>query len=72
MLVLSRHRDESIIIGRNVIVTVVDVRGDRVRLGIEAPHEIPVHRREVHDAIRRENLRATRLEPEDTVRLRER
>ncbi len=55
MLVLSRQRDESIIIGDNIVVTVVDVRGDKVRLGIEAPTEIPVHRREVYDAIQREN-----------------
>lgn len=54
MLVLSRMRDQSIVISDNIIVTVVDIRGDKVRLGIEAPHEIPVHRREVFDAIRRE------------------
>lgn len=55
MLVLSRSRDESIVIGENVVVTIVDIRGDKVRLGIEAPGEVPVHRREVYDAIRREN-----------------
>jgi carbon storage regulator len=54
MLVLSRHRDESIIIGDNIIVTVVDIRGDKVRLGINAPKEISVHRQEVFDAIKRE------------------
>ncbi|NLF10027.1 MAG: carbon storage regulator CsrA [Pirellulaceae bacterium] len=54
MLVLSRHRDESIIIGDNVVVTIVDIRGDKVRLGIEAPSEVPVHRREVFEAIQRE------------------
>ncbi|MEN1678685.1 MAG: carbon storage regulator CsrA [Planctomycetota bacterium] len=58
MLVLSRQRDESIIIGDNVVVTIVDVRGDKVRLGIDAPVEIPVHRREVYEAIQRENRRA--------------
>jgi carbon storage regulator len=58
MLVLSRQRDESIIIGDNVVVTVVDIRGDKVRLGIEAPKEVPVHRQEVYDAIQRENMRA--------------
>ena len=58
MLVLSRHRDESIIIGNNIVVTIVDIRGDKVRLGIEAPTEIPVHRQEVFEAIQRENLRA--------------
>ena len=59
MLVLSRHRDESIMIGDDVVVTIVDIRGDKVRLGIEAPQSIPVHRQEVYDAIQRENRRAT-------------
>lgn len=55
MLVLSRQKDESIVIADVVVVTVVDVRGDRVRLGIEAPREIDVHRKEVWEAIQREN-----------------
>ena len=59
MLVLSRLRDESIIIGDNIVITIVDVRGDKVRLGIQAPKEIPVHRQEVYDAIQRENQRAS-------------
>jgi len=54
MLVLSRQKDESIMIGDNVEVTIVDVRGDKVRLGITAPRSIPVHRREVYEAIQRE------------------
>jgi carbon storage regulator len=54
MLVLSRHRDESIIIGDNIVITIVDIRGDKVRLGINAPKDIPVHRQEVYDAIQRE------------------
>ena len=65
MLVLSRQRDESIMIGDNVVVTIVDIRGDKVRLGIEAPGEIPVHRQEVFEAIQRENRRAGQLEPSD-------
>ena len=65
MLVLSRQRDESIIIGDNIVVTIVDVRGDKVRLGIEAPREVSVHRREVYEAIQRENRQASRLEPHD-------
>jgi len=65
MLVLSRQRDESIIIGDNIVVTIVDIRGDKVRLGIEAPTEIPVHRREVFDAIQRENLQSSRMQPKD-------
>lgn len=63
MLVLSRQRDESIMIGDNICITIVDIRGDKVRLGIEAPAEIPVHRQEVWEAIQRENLRATKLKP---------
>jgi carbon storage regulator len=54
MLVLSRQKDESIMIGEDVEVTIVDVRGDKVRLGITAPKSIPVHRREVYEAIKRE------------------
>jgi carbon storage regulator len=65
MLVLSRTRDESIIIGDNVVVTVVDVRGDKVKLGIEAPQDITVHRREVYEAIRRENQQAAKLRPDE-------
>lgn len=66
MLVLSRHRDESIMIGDNVVITVVDIRGDKVRLGIDAPQHIPVHRREVYEAIQRENQNSSRLKPADT------
>jgi carbon storage regulator len=69
MLVLSRQRDESIMIGDNIVITIVDIRGDKVRLGINAPTEIPVHRQEVYEAIQRENLRASRLEPKDASRL---
>lgn len=54
MLVLSRDKDESIMIGENVEVRIVDVRGNKVRLGITAPKCIPVHRREVYEAIQRE------------------
>ena len=54
MLVLSRQRDESIMIGDDVEIIIVDVRGDKVRLGITAPKCIPVHRREIYDAIQRE------------------
>src|SRR5665213_1851012 len=65
MLVLARMRDETIMIGDNVQVTVVDVRGDKVRLGINAPRNIAVHRKEVYDAIHRENLDAANLQPSD-------
>ncbi len=52
MLVLSRKRDEKIVIGDRIVITVVEVRGDKVRLGIEAPTDVPVHRQEVYDAMR--------------------
>jgi carbon storage regulator len=58
MLVLTRMKDESVIIGDDVTVTVVDVRGDKVRLGFEAPKSITVHRKETYDAIRREQAEA--------------
>ena len=54
MLVLSRQRDESLMIGDDVEIIIVDVRGDKVRLGITAPKSIAVHRREIYDAIQRE------------------
>jgi carbon storage regulator len=51
MLVLSRKKNESIIINDNITVTVIEIRGDKVRLGIEAPKDVTVHRREVYEAI---------------------
>jgi carbon storage regulator len=51
MLVLSRKKNESIVINNDITVTVVEIRGDKVRLGIVAPKEVPVHRQEVYDAI---------------------
>jgi len=54
MLVLSRQSDETIIIGDNIRVTIVEVRGDKVRIGIDAPRDVSVHRQEIYDAIRRE------------------
>lgn len=54
MLVLSRQRDESIMIGDDVEVVIVDIRGDKVRLGIMAPRNIPVHRMEIYNTIKKE------------------
>ena len=54
MLVLSRQRDQTIVIGDNIRITIVDVRGDKVRLGIDAPRDVAVHREEIYDAIQRE------------------
>lgn len=53
MLVLSRKKNESIVINDDVTIVVVEIRGDKVRLGVEAPKEVPVHRKEVYDAIKR-------------------
>jgi carbon storage regulator len=64
MLVLSRQKDESIVIGDDIEIVIVDVRGDKVRLGITAPKEIPVHRREIYDAIQREKAEAKAAEEE--------
>jgi len=60
MLVLSRRKDETIMIGDDIEITVVDLKGDSVRLGIRAPREVAVHRKEVYEAIQRENLEAQR------------
>ena len=65
MLVLSRKRDEVIKIGDDIEITVVDIRGDKVRLGITAPREVMVHRKEVYEDIRRENQAAAQVRPED-------
>src|SRR5262249_41460434 len=65
----ARQRDETIMIGDDIEVTVVDIRGDKVRLGINAPRTVSVHRKEVYDAIRRENREAARLHPADVPSL---
>lgn len=64
MLVLSRTRDETIMIGEDVCITVVDIRGDKVRLGVTAPRHVKVHRQEVYEAIQRENREAAKLDPD--------
>ncbi len=69
MLVLSRQRDETIMIGDEVEITVVDIRGDKVRLGINAPRTIQVHRKEVYEAIQRENTAAAMAPIDDLASL---
>jgi len=69
MLVLARQRDESIVIGDEIIVTVVDIRGDKVRLGIAAPRSVSVHRKEIWEAIRKENESASKMSPADVAGL---
>ena len=55
-------------IGDDVEITIVDIRGDKVRIGISAPSKVPVHRKEVYDAIKRENLAAAKLNPDEISR----
>jgi carbon storage regulator len=63
MLVLSRKKNESIVINNDITVTVVEIRGDKVRLGIVAPKEVPVHRQEVFDAIHGKNAEQAAAAP---------
>jgi carbon storage regulator len=69
MLVLSRQRDETIMIGDEIELTIVDIRGDKVRIGIKAPSSVAVHRKEVYEAIKRENEQAARLNQRDLTPL---
>jgi len=59
MLVLSRKKNESIVIDERIVITVVEIRGDKVRLGIEAPKDVPIHRHEVYEALRRSQAEMT-------------
>ena len=70
MLVLSRKKNESIVINNEITIVVVEIRGDKVRLGVEAPREVPVHRREVFDAIQR-NLEAQASEQTENTERKE-
>ncbi len=65
MLVLTRKKDESIMVGDDVEIFIVEIRGDKVRLGINAPKEVPVHRREVFDAIKREQEKREEADPKE-------
>jgi len=69
MLVLTRQRDETIMIGDEIEVTIVDIRGDKVRIGINAPKHISVHRKEIYEQIRRENQAAAGVKPADLTNL---
>src|SRR5438128_11196150 len=66
MLVLSRKKNESIVINNDITIVVIEIRGDKVRLGVEAPKEVPVHRRGVYDAIQRNNFRAEGAAPAES------
>jgi len=65
MLVLSRQRDQTIMIGDDIEITIVDIRSDKVRLGINAPRQVQVHRKEVYDVVRYENTSASKVRIED-------
>ena len=65
MLVLSRKKNESIVINDDITIVVVEIRGDKVRLGVEAPKEVPVHRNEVYEAIRRNQQQAVAEPPRE-------
>lgn len=60
MLVLSRHKDETIMIGDSIEITIVDIKGDTVRVGISAPREVSVHRKEIYEAIQKEMIEAAK------------
>ncbi len=66
MLVLTRQLDESIMIGDDIVITLVDIQGDRIRLGIAAPNDVPVHRLEVYELMQRENFEAAFQEAHST------
>ena len=66
MLVLSRRANQSIVVGDDIVITVLDIRGDQVRIGIRAPRNVSVHREEVHAQIRQENRAAAEIGAIDT------
>jgi len=65
MLVLSRKRDESIIIGDDVVITVVDIKGEQVKIGVSAPKNVSIHRKEVYEAIQEENKAASKTKAQN-------
>lgn len=67
MLVLSRKINESIVIGDDVVVTIVDIRGDKVRLGITAPRDVPVHREEVYQLIHCQEPKSEGSHPDGSI-----
>ena len=68
MLVLSRRKDETIMIGDDIEITVVEIKGDTVRIGISAPQSVSVHRKEIYEAIQKENQEAARQQAKPDVK----
>jgi carbon storage regulator len=66
MLVLTRRTNESLIIGHDIVITVLEIRGDTVRIGVKAPREVSVHREEIYAKLRNENLNAANVSATDT------
>jgi len=71
MLVLSRKKEQSIVIGDNIEITIIDIQGDQVRIGINAPKNVIIHRKEVYLEIQEENKKAARSKTVDPATLRE-
>ncbi len=69
MLILSRKTDESIMIGDQIEISIVDIRGDQVKLGITAPRSVKIYRQEVYTAIQQENIEAVKTKPETLPKL---
>ncbi len=69
MLILSRKTDESIMIGDQIEISIVDIRGDQVKLGIKAPRSVKIYRQEVYMAIQQENIEAVKTKPETLPKL---
>ncbi|HEX3359301.1 MAG TPA: carbon storage regulator CsrA [Tepidisphaeraceae bacterium] len=67
MLVLARQRNQAIVIGDDIEVSIIDIRGDKVRVGVDAPRSVSVHRKEIYEAIRKENQQAAEIRPEDVA-----